>query len=168
MIFDGAAYRAIDPRWAFGALSGDGAAVNGGRFNARGVPALYLALDPVGAVNEASQGFAGRIPPLTLCEYEVHCADIVDLRTPEQQQEAGTTLEAMACAWKLDAAPPSQRLASRLTGDGAAGVLVPSFALGAAPHHHNLVLWRWGEALPHRIRVFDPTGRLPSNQLSWP
>jgi len=36
-------------------LSGDGAAVRGGRFNARGTPALYLALTIVGAVREANQ-----------------------------------------------------------------------------------------------------------------
>jgi len=31
----------------------------------------------------------------------------------------------------------------------------------------NLVLWRWGPDLPHRISVDDPSGRLPRNQLSW-
>jgi RES domain-containing protein len=31
----------------------------------------------------------------------------------------------------------------------------------------NLVLWRWSLALPHKVAVFDPGGRLPKNQLSW-
>lgn len=35
-------------------------------------------------------------------------------------------------------------------------------------NHFNLVLWRWGPELPNRIRVYDPSGRLPANQLSWP
>jgi RES domain-containing protein len=34
------AYRAHDPRWSFTSLSGDGAALYGGRYNRKGVPAL--------------------------------------------------------------------------------------------------------------------------------
>ena len=63
--------------------------------------------------------------------------------------------------------PPSWRIARRLIGEGAAGMLAPSYAPGAPPTDHNLVLWRWGEKLPHRIAVFDPSGRLPKDQLSW-
>ena len=36
-------YRGHDPRWAFLPPSGEGAATAGGRFNPKGVPALYLA-----------------------------------------------------------------------------------------------------------------------------
>lgn len=25
----------------------------------------------------------------------------------------------------------------------------------------------WGQDLPHKVRVFDPSGRLPKDQLSW-
>jgi len=32
----------------------------------------------------------------------------------------------------------------------------------------DLVLWDWGPALPRRVDVHDPTGRLPKNQLSCP
>ena len=60
MRFAGRAYRAIDPKWSFGPLSGEGAALRGARFNPPGVPALYLSLDPVTALNEVAQGFAGR------------------------------------------------------------------------------------------------------------
>jgi RES domain-containing protein len=28
-------------------------------------------------------------------------------------------------------------------------------------------LWRWNGSLPHKVAVFDPSGRLPKNQLSW-
>ncbi len=161
------AYRAVDPRWAFGPLSGDGAAINGARFNLRGMPALYLSLDPIGAVNEVAQGFAGRIPPTTLCEYDLDCADIMDLTTDADRAAAGTDLGEMGGAWKLGKAAPSQLLAARLHAGGAAGIVVPSFAIGAEPHHRNVVLWTWGPDLPHRVNVFDPTGRLPKNQLSW-
>jgi RES domain-containing protein len=49
----------------------------------------------------------------------------------------------------------------------AAGMLVPSFANGATADDQNLVLWRWGPDLPHRVMVYDPTGRLPKSQPSW-
>ncbi len=51
--------------------------------------------------------------------------------------------------------------------EGQAGILVPSFAPEATEADHNLVLWRWSDRRPHRGRVFDPTGRLPKDQLSW-
>ncbi|MGV3552391.1 RES family NAD+ phosphorylase [Rhizobium sp.] len=66
MIFSGFAYRAHDPKWAFDPLSGEGAAIHGGRFNPRGVEALYLATSLEGAVLEASHGFAYRFEPLTI------------------------------------------------------------------------------------------------------
>jgi RES domain-containing protein len=48
-----------------------------------------------------------------------------------------------------------------------AGVLAPSYAPGASERDRNLVLWRWGPDLPHQVEVYDPSGRLPKNQLSW-
>jgi RES domain-containing protein len=77
----------------------------------------------------------------------------------------------MACAWALDLAngrePASWRIANRLIADGAAGILVPSFAIGARSDMRNLVVWQWGSNLPHRVAVHDPDHRLPKNQASW-
>jgi RES domain-containing protein len=28
-------------------------------------------------------------------------------------------------------------------------------------------LWSWSEDLPRRVKMIDPSGRLPRNQLSW-
>jgi RES domain-containing protein len=64
--FQGAAYRAHDPRWSFKPLSGDGAALYGGRYNRKGVPALYLALDAITAVREITQGLARKLDPCVL------------------------------------------------------------------------------------------------------
>jgi hypothetical protein len=36
-----------------------------------------------------------------------------------------------------------------------------------SPRSPNLVLWRWGADLPQKISIYDPTGKLPKNQLSW-
>jgi RES domain-containing protein len=170
--FRGLAYRAHDPRWSFKPLSGEGAAVHGGRFNPKGAPALYLALDPITAIKEASQGFARKFEPCVLCTYEVDCEDVIDLRAASAREAAGVDPADMACAWFAEAAvgrrPASWRLADRLIAGGAAGLLAPSYVSGATRDDANLVLWDWGPAHPHRVAVFDPSGRLPKNQLSWP
>jgi len=169
--FVGTCYRAHDPRWAFKPIAGDGAAIRGARFNPKGAPALYLALGIMTAVKEANQGLAYRIDPCVLCSYDVDCKDIVDLRKPEDREGAGIRHEDMACAWMDFLAegkrPPSWAIYERLIGQGAAGILVSSFAPGADTADQNLVLWSWGEDLPHRVTVIDPSGRLPHNQLSW-
>jgi RES domain-containing protein len=168
--FQGTCYRAHDPRWSFKPLSGAGAAIHGGRFNPRGVEALYLSLNILTAVNEANQGFAFKILPCVLCSYDVDCDDIADLRTEQSRTGHHVRWEEMACAWFSFVAnrlePPSWSVAKTLIAAGHAGVLVPSFAPGAAETDHNLVLWRWSGRRPHRVRVFDPSRRLPKDDLS--
>ncbi len=171
MRFEGTCYRAHDPRWSFKPLSGVGAAIHGGRFNPRGMEALYLALDIMTAVNEANQGFAFKVQPCVLCAYEVDCDDIADLRTQTAAATHDVRLADLACPWFSFVAerkkPPSWAVAEGLIAAGHAGVLVPSFAPSATAADHNLVLWHWGEHRPHQVRVFDPDGRLPTDQLSW-
>lgn len=171
MRFEGEAYRAHDPRWSWTPLSGQGAALRGGRFNGRGQEALYLSLSPMTAVREASAGFAHRLEPLLLCTYAIDCDDVVDLRTETDRDGYGIALADLACPWALDLAegrePASHGIVRRLLAGGGAGVLAPSFAHGAAEHDHNLILWRWGPDRPHKVDVHDPSGRLPKNQLSW-
>ncbi len=171
MRFVGTCYRAHDPRWSFKPLSGDGAAIRGARFNPRGVPTLYLALTVMTAVKEANQGFAHRIDPCILCSYDVDCEDIADLRTESGRREHSMAFADMACAWATalgeSKRPASWGVHDHLRIHGFAGILVPSFAPGADEEDHNLVLWDWGPDLPHKIEVYDPSGRLPRDQLSW-
>ena len=145
--------------------------MRGARFNPKGAPALYLALTIMTAVKEINQGFAHKIEPCVLCSYDVDCEDIVDLRSEADRKAAGVSLEDMAYAWFSDISqgrePPSWRIAQRLIDVGNAGVLVPSFAPGATAEDQNLVLWKWGKSLPHKVSVHDPSGRLPRDQLSW-
>jgi RES domain-containing protein len=169
--FAGTLFRAHDPKWSFKPISGEGAATHGGRFNPKGTPALYLASTPVGAIRETSHGFPHRIDPLVLCSYEVDCDNIVDLRTAKDRTGQRVADSDLDCAWMLLASdgknPPSWRLAHDLSAAGSAGILVPSFAVGANSDEFNLVLWTWGPDLPHRVEVHDPSGRLPKSQLSW-
>ena len=121
--------------WSAQPLSGDAAAIRGGRFNPKGVPALYLALTLEGAIAEAAQGFGYKLEPLTICMSEVDCEDILDLRSEEARTEHGGALREMSCARALDLSvgrePASWRLARRVISEGAAGVLVPSFVRNA-------------------------------------
>lgn len=171
MRWQGVAYRGHDPQWAWAPLSGDGAAAKGGRFNPVGVPALYLALTVEGLFLEMGHGFGHRFDPLTVCAYDADVADLVDLRSEAGRAEAGVALADMACAWAWDRAsgrtPTSWGIARSLIAGGAAGILTPSFARGARADMANLVLWTWGPALPHRVTVHDPGGRLPRDQSSW-
>jgi RES domain-containing protein len=158
--------------WSFSPISGEGAAKVGGRFNRRGEPTLYLSLDIMTAVGECTQGFTQRLPPLTMCEYDVDCEPVADLRTEVERDALGVAIDDLACAWlgflRAGRDAPSWLVVDRLKADGYAGLIVPSFVPGAGPANCNLILWRWGADLPTRVAVFDPSGRLPKDQLSWP
>lgn len=171
MRFTGTAYRAHDAQWSFRPLSDEGAALNGGRFNPRGTPALYLGLSVITAVKEASQGLSAKINPLVLCSYEIDSDDILDLRDPPTQTSVGTTDYDLACPWlailHAGKEPPTWTLSRKLIADGVAGVIIASFAPGSTVDDANIVLWRWSDARPYFCAVHDPSGRLPKNQLSW-
>ncbi len=145
--------------------------MHGGRFNPKGMPALYLSLSIDGAVAEGSHGFAHRLQPLTICEYEVDCSDIADLRENAGRAEAGVTSEDLSTPWLIDAIagrePASWRVARKLIAAGFAGAIVSSFANMAKPDAANLVLWIWGNEPPHKVIVRDDEGRLPKNRRSW-
>ena len=154
--FVGTIYRALNPLWMRQPLSGEGARRHGGRFNARGTPALYTALTPEGAMAEANQ--AGRpFEPVTLVAYEADLGPVLDATLP--LAEIDPVLLA-ADDWRLrmlaDGISPGQQMAARLIASGWVGMIVPSFARGVAPGARNLVLWQWEGAL----RVIDSEGRL--------
>lgn len=164
-------YRGHNPRWSFTPESGEGAALHGGRFNPNGVPALYTSIGPETAWLEAQQGFAYKAQPLTLCAYEVDCSDILDLADAKTRDEAGVARNDLACDWEaqtwLGDTPPSWRLAMRLIEAGCAGIVVPSFAMGATERDVNVVFWKWARRRPHRVRVIDDEDRLPRDDRSW-
>lgn len=172
MRFAGRCYRGHDPAWSFSPISGEGAAQTGGRFNRKGEPTLYLSLDIMTSLGECMQGLSRRLLPLTMCEYDVDCEGVADLRDEPARMRQGVAREELACAWlsfQIARKPaPSWLVKDRLVASGFCGTLVPSFVPGATDANVNLVLWRWGPDLPHRVQVYDPSGRLPQKQLSWP
>ncbi len=116
--------------------------------------------------------FVGRLVPKKGLPYLLHAVPKVLVTRP------GVTLKIvgfgperpalMALAAQLGRTPASWAIATRLIAGGSAGIIVPSYASEAASDHRNLVLWKWGSRRPHRVRAYDPSGKLPANQLSWP
>lgn len=164
------AFRAHNPKWSFSPTSGVGAALFGGRFNRVGDEALYFGLRYETAVLEATQGFPAKMQPLTIVRYDVDCSDIVDLTDAKERKRLQVELSDLACSWKLLAtegkAVPTWDLVDRFKAEGAAGIIVRSFSTGAKRTDKNLVLWKWGTDLPHRVVAVDDEGRLPTGSRS--
>ncbi|HDR27624.1 RES family NAD+ phosphorylase [Rhodovulum sp.] len=163
MHYAGLLYRALNPVYAREPLSGEGARRYGGRFNPKGMPALYTSQSVMTAIREANQ--IGTLQPTTLAAYEADVGPIFDTTDPAALGEEGITAEQLAADdWRLkmlaDGKAPTQALAERLKAAGYAGMQVRSFAKGATGHDLNLVLWVWGAQSPTRLRLVDDEGRL--------
>ncbi|MGI9285212.1 MAG: RES family NAD+ phosphorylase [Pseudomonadales bacterium] len=164
-------YRGFNPRWSYDPDSGEGAKRHGGRFNRPSVPCLYTSASPETAWLEAQQAFVFKAQPLTLCAFDVHCANVLDLCDHAVRKTLDVTLEEMACAWEdligVGREPPSWKIADRLIAAGAAAIVTPSFASHAGENDINVVFWQWGRRKPHQLRVIDDYSRLPKDDRSW-
>ncbi|WP_370677679.1 RES family NAD+ phosphorylase [Pleomorphomonas sp. PLEO] len=163
MRFQGTLYRALNPVYAREPLSGRGAQLYGGRFNAKGTPALYLTLDVLSAIREANQ--VGSLQPTTLVAYEADIDDIFDSRDTAALAERGLAVgDLAATTWRDEmrgtGRSKTQGFAADLVDRGFSGLLVRSFARGSTETDLNLVLWRWVESGRYRLTVIDDEGRL--------
>lgn len=163
MIYRGTVFRALNPIYAREPLSGRGAALYGGRFNPKGLPALYTSLGIVTALREANQ--AGSLQPTTLVSYDVDIRDVFDTRdvaalTAEGMDEAALADTTWRGQMKKKGEAPTQTFAHHLIAKGFHGLLVPSFAPGTTAGDLNLVLWRWEDIPPSRLTLIDDEGRL--------
>ena len=160
MEYRGILYRAISPRYARTPLSGDGAALYGGRFNRKGMPALYTSMDLMTCLYEANQ--TGGFYPATLVAYDAYFTNLID---SSELSASDTQVFAESNDWRTEmntrGSAPSQDMAFALSEAGFDGLIVPSFEPRAArTNGRNLVLWRWGPNLPAQITVIDPENRL--------
>lgn len=160
--YTGPLYRALNPVHARSPLSGRGAEIHGGRFNPRGMAALYTALDPAGALREANQ--VGSLQPTILVCYRANLGPVFDTRDATELAKRGSSAGALADpGWRVAMqerrAVPTQDLARALVAEGFAGLLTRSFAKGAAEISLNIVLWRWTGA-GCRLEVIDDQNRL--------
>ena len=164
MRFRGVVYRAHNPQWSWTPVSGEGARRHGGRFNRRGVPALYTSLTPLTALREA-QPLGRTMQPITLCAYDVDSEPVFDTHDDTERSALDVNDSELDCpSWEaemLDGAIPSlHALADRLIAAGYVGMLVRSFAAGTGADEFNLVLWSWGKDRPNRVILIDDEGRL--------
>ncbi|MCV6596959.1 MAG: RES family NAD+ phosphorylase [Mangrovicoccus sp.] len=158
----GPLYRALNPVYAREPLSGRGAELYGGRFNPKGTPALYTALDPAAALREANQ--AGSLQPTILVSYKAALGPIFDSRDAAQLDQRGMSKTALADpAWRRKMLAgehaPTQAFATDLSAEGFVGLLVQSYAKGASEDDLNITLWRWSGA-GCSLDVIDDENRL--------
>jgi RES domain-containing protein len=146
----------LSPRWQNEPLSGAGAARNGGRWNPKGTPALYLSADHGTAIAEYMQGL---VRPGTLTPYDLALGDILDLTDPLIRTRLGMDGKFLQLPWRAirdieRREPECWTFARQAQAAGFAGLKVES----AVARGVNLVLWDWlgGD----RIRVVDPAGEL--------
>lgn len=161
--YQGKLYRALNPIHARECLSGRGAELYGGRFKPKGVAALYTSLTVMTALREANQ--VGNLQPTTLVSYDADIERVFDSR-----DEAALAAEGMEAAvladvtWrdqmKANGEARTQAFARRLIAADYHGLMVRSFAPGAAENDLNLVLWRWGAPAPSRLTLIDDENRL--------
>lgn len=163
MRFHGTLYRALNPLYAHEPMSGRGAEIYGGRFNKKGVPALYLSLSVMTALREANQ--VGSLQPTTLVSYEADIEHVFDTRDRAALKLEGMNPSTLADpTWrdqmKAIGEAETQAFARRLVIAGYHGLLVKSFAPGAGEDELNLVLWTWSDTPPTRLSLIDDEGRL--------
>jgi RES domain-containing protein len=160
-------WRVLAPRWAHQPLSSEGAARHGGRWNAKGTPALYLSAELTTAVAEYEQDIG--IRPGTFCAYDLDVSGIVDLTSADVIATLGLNPAECREPWKSillmeQRQPPGWRIAETLIEQGASGALVPSVQLAGGT---NLVLWRWNDVAGRTVVPLDPETDLPRDQASW-
>jgi RES domain-containing protein len=163
VLYRGKLYRALNPVYAREPLSGRGAELYGGRFNRKGVPALYASLSVMTALREANQ--VGDLQPTTLVSYDAEIDGIFECRDEPSLAAEGIDAAALADGtWrdqmKVSGEARTQAFARRLIAGGYHGLLVKSFARGATGDDLNLVLWKWGNAAPARLILIDDANRL--------
>jgi RES domain-containing protein len=161
--YQGKLYRALNPVYAREPLSGRGAELYGGRFNPKGVPALYTSVSVMTALREANQ--VGNLQPTTLVSYDADIERVFDSRGEAELAAEGMDAAALADAtWrdqmKANGEAKTQAFARRLIATGYDGLLVRSFAPGATGDDLNLVLWAWGAAPTSRLILIDDKSRL--------
>lgn len=161
--YQGKLYRALNPLYAQDPLSGRGAELYGGRFNPKGVPALYTSVSVITALREANQ--VGNLQPTMLVSYDADIERVFDGRDNAALAAEGMDTAALRdSTWrdqmKATGEARTQAFARRLIAAGCHGFMVNSFAPGTAGDDLNIVLWTWGPAAPCRLTLIDDENRL--------
>ena len=160
-------FRILTPKWAHAPLSGAGAAANGGRFNRPGLAAVYLAQDPMTAIEEYRQDMPV-ITPVTLAAYVIGPFDAIDLADGAPDDQRPVPWNEWRCAWKLIARIQKRTPPSWLCGDEALAGGIPAIRFPSTRRDGGVNLAVFPDLLtPSVIAVYDPDGALPKDQSSW-
>jgi len=160
--YKGLLYRALNPVYASTPLSGDGAARFGGRFNPKGVPALYMTFNIRTAILEINQ--VGSLQPTTLVAYEAKIQNIFDATDVRALGALNMTVHDLSSStWRDEmgksGVSKTQAFAKTLIEQGYSAIKVPSFARGAQAKDINIVLWSWRGG-SNTLSVIDDENRL--------
>lgn len=163
MKYTGLVYRALNPVYAKDPLSGQGAALFGGRFNPKGLGTLYTSLSPETAIRESNQ--VGTLQPTTLVAYRALIDRVFDTRDENLLNRYEMTQSKLSSpSWRDDMcsgkSAPTQNFAMRLIEVGYSALLVRSFARGATADDLNMVLWVNKTSAGVTLDVIDDEGRL--------
>lgn len=163
MQYKGKLYRALNPVYARTPLSGEGAALYGGRFNPKGIPALYTSLSMMTTLREINR--VGNLQPTTLVSYDAEIDNVFDCR--DEAGLAGYGMDSGTLAdptWRdqmqARGEARTQSFARRLIDEGYQGLIVRSFTPGAESADLNVVLWKWGSEPPSVLVLIDDENRL--------
>ena len=111
-------------------LSPEGARLRGGRYNRAGDTALYLADDPLLAVEESLQRAlefdVPRFNPRLLVTTEVSFAAILDLMDPRTRELLGVTVNDLVARGSDGALELTRAIGEQARAEGLEGVLAPS------------------------------------------
>lgn len=123
-------WRSVRTAHAARAFTGEGAALFPGRYNAPGVPAVYLADCPAGCALEVVASYAAPEAVATHVLFEVEIdAELVDLREQAMRKRYGVSVAALVAPG--DYAAP-RRLAARLLAERRPGAIVPAATVARA------------------------------------
>lgn len=150
--------------------SGAGAASEGGRFNRKGVNALYLSSDDITALREYQQD-EPIMPPGTIAAYHVALDRVVDFRQGFDPADWSPVWEDWDCNWRGlrfldDITPPSWDIGDLVLEAKLPGILFPSTRDSGGI---NLVVYTdlVDDSEQRRVTVHDPERKLPTSQASW-
>ena len=156
-------YRMNTPKWAKNPTSGVGAARAGGRFNRKGLEALYLSQDSATAIAEYQQDEV-IMPPGTLAAYHVSLFKVLDFSDGKLDPDFEISLEDWDCNWRQlllleEVEPPTWHVGDILVAKGVAGLLFPS-----TRHQGGVNLVVYSQLLDGtegwNVHVHDPDGKL--------